>query len=303
MRDHEVDPCVKFPGKRRGFFEAIWRHSLAVLSVAGLVPAVAWLLLTCKDEKLRDKLASHLSLLRNEGRIREWHDRKIGAGQEWAGQIDEHINSAHIILLLISVPIAYWVTFSKWRWKFLIESVVALPLVLPPTVLGFYVLIAIGNRSPVGRAWHALFGHGLAFTFEGLIIASVIYSLPFAVQPMAAAFSQVDQELMEASAILGAFRLRTFIRIIMPLSFNGVMTAGVLSFAHTIGEFGVVLMVGGNIPGVTQTVSIAVYDDVQRFDYAAANATAALLLIFSFVALSMIYAFNRKSWPSWPLRR
>ena len=204
---------------------------------------------------------------------------------------------------MIGTPIAYWVTFSTWRWKFLVESVVALPIVLPPTVLGFYILVAIGSQSPIGRAWAAWSGHGLAFTFEGLVIASILYSLPFAVQPIAVAFSQVDRQLIEASSVLGASRLRTFIRVILPLSINGVITGAVLSFAHTMGEFGVVLMVGGNIPGVTRTVSIAIYDEVQSLDYAAANRTALLLLLFSFVVLSIVYGINRKSWAVWPLQR
>ena len=206
-------------------------------------------------------------------------------------------------LLLIGTPIAYWVTFSRWRWKFLVESVVALPIVLPPTVLGFYILVAIGSQSPIGRAWAAWSGHGLAFTFEGLVIASIMYSLPFMVQPMTAAFSQVDHQLIEASSVLGASRLRTFIRIILPLAMNGVITGAILTFAHTMGEFGVVLMVGGNIPGATRTVSIAIYDQVQSLDYAAANKTALLLLLFSFVVLSVVYGLNRKSWAVWPLRR
>jgi len=208
-----------------------------------------------------------------------------------------------VFLLLIGTPIAYWVTFSTWRWKFLVESVVALPIVLPPTVLGFYILVAIGSQSPIGRAWAAWSGHGLAFTFEGLVIASILYSLPFAVQPIAVAFSQVDRQLIEASSVLGASRSRTFIRVILPLSINGVITGAVLSFAHTMGEFGVVLMVGGNIPGVTRTVSIAIYDQVQSLDYAAANKTALLLLLFSFVVLSIVYGINRKSWAVWPLQR
>jgi len=208
-----------------------------------------------------------------------------------------------MLLICIGTPIAYWIAFSKWRWKFLIESVVALPLVLPPTVLGFYILIVLGSRSPLGRAWAVWFGHGLAFTFEGLVIASVVYSLPFAVQPMAVAFSQVDRDLIEASSILGASDLRTFGRVILPLCINGVITGAVLSFAHTIGEFGVVLMVGGNIPGVTRTVSIAIYDDVQGLNYAAANGTALLLLLFSFGVLSAVYGLNRRSWAAWPLRQ
>ena len=206
-------------------------------------------------------------------------------------------------LLLIGTPIAYWVTFSRWRWKFLVESVVALPIVLPPTVLGFYILVAIGSQSPIGRAWAAWSGHGLAFTFEGLVIASILYSLPFMVQPMTAAFSQVDHQLIEASSVLGASRLRTFIRIILPLAVNGVITGAILTFAHTMGEFGVVLMVGGNIPGATRTVSIAIYDQVQSLNYAAANRTALLLLLFSFAVLSVVYGLNRKSWAVWPLRR
>jgi len=206
-------------------------------------------------------------------------------------------------LLLIGTPIAYWVTFSRWRWKFLVESVVALPIVLPPTVLGFYILVAIGSQSPIGRAWAAWSGHGLAFTFEGLVIASLLYSLPFMVQPMTAAFSQIDHQLIEASSVLGASRLRTFIRVILPLSINGVITGAILTFAHTMGEFGVVLMVGGNIPGVTRTVSIAIYDQVQSLNYAAANRTALLLLLFSFAVLSVVYGLNRKSWAVWPLRR
>jgi molybdate transport system permease protein len=206
-------------------------------------------------------------------------------------------------LLLIGAPIAYWVTYSSWRWKFLVESVVALPIVLPPTVLGFYILVAIGSRSPIGRAWASWTGHGLAFTFEGLVIASLLYSLPFAVQPMTAAFSQVDPQLIEASSVLGASGLRTFLRIILPLSINGVITGAVLSFAHTLGEFGVVLMVGGDIPGVTRTVSIAIYDQVQRLDYAAANRTALLLLLFSFAVLSVVYALNRNALTASPLRQ
>jgi molybdate transport system permease protein len=201
-----------------------------------------------------------------------------------------------LCLLAIGLPIAYWITFARWRWKFLVEALVALPLVLPPTVLGFYVLLGLGSRSPLGRAWTAWTGHGLAFTFEALVLASILYSLPFAVQPMAAAFAQVDPSLIEASSILGASRVRTFFRVILPLAFNGVVAGAVLSFAHTIGEFGVVLMVGGNLPGITRTVSIAIYDDVQALDYQAATATALLLLVFSFVVLSCVYALTRRPW-------
>lgn len=200
-----------------------------------------------------------------------------------------------IILLAGGLPFAYWLAFSRWRGKFLLETVVALPLVLPPTVLGFYVLVAMGPQGPLGRFWQTFFGHGLAFTFEGLVIASVLYSLPFAVQPLVASFESVDRKLLDASAVLGAGRARTFLRVILPLSIPGVVTAFVLSFAHTIGEFGVVLMVGGNLPGVTRTVSIAIYDQVQSLEYGQANRMALLLLIFSFVVLSVVYAVNRRA--------
>jgi len=200
------------------------------------------------------------------------------------------------VLLVIAIPLAYWITFSRWRAKFLVEAVVALPLVLPPTVLGFYVLLAIGSRSPIGRLWEQWTGHGLAFTFEALVLASILYSLPFAVQPIAAAFAQLDTSLVEASATLGASRWRTFTRIVLPLSKQGVVAGGVLSFAHTIGEFGVVLMVGGNLPGVTRTISISVYDQVQGLQYDAANATALALLVFSFAVLAVVYALMRKPW-------
>jgi len=204
------------------------------------------------------------------------------------------------ILVVLGLPIAYWITYSRWRWKFLAEAVVALPIVLPPTVLGFYVLLALGPRGPLGRGWEALTGHTLAFTFGGLVIGSIIYSLPFAVQPIAASLAAVDCRLIAASATLGASKPRTFFRVILPLSVSGLVTGVALSFAHTMGEFGVVLMVGGNIPGVTRTVSIDIYDKVQAFNYTAANATALLLLAISFVVLSVVYALNRRVWTVWP---
>ena len=204
------------------------------------------------------------------------------------------------VLVMLGMPVAYWITFSRWRWKFLAEAVVALPIVLPPTVLGFYVLVALGPRSPIGRWWQALSGHSLAFTFEGLVIGSIIYSLPFAVQPFAASFSAVDSKLLAASATLGASRWRTFFRIIVPLSVPGIVTGIALSFAHTIGEFGVVLMVGGNIPGVTRTVSIDIYDQVQQLNYTAANQTALVLVVIAMAILSCVYALNRRIWAIWP---
>lgn len=206
------------------------------------------------------------------------------------------------VLVVIGLPIAYWIAYSRWRWKFVVEAIVALPIVLPPTVLGLYVLVALGSRSPLGRWWQSLTGHTLAFTFEGLAIGSILYSLPFAVQPFAAAFSGVDSRLIAASSTLGASKLRTFFRVILPLSVPGVVTGIALSFAHTMGEFGVVLMVGGNIPGVTRTLSIVIYDRVQAFDFASANQTALVLLILSFLLLSLIYAMNRKVWAAWPWR-
>jgi molybdate transport system permease protein len=203
------------------------------------------------------------------------------------------------ILLVAGMPVAYWVTFSRWRWKFLIEAIVALPLVLPPTVLGYYILVGLGPRNLPGKLWQSWFGHTLPFTFGGLLVASVLYSLPFAVQPFSAGFESVDRRLIEASWTLGASRLETFFRVILPLSGAGAITGTVLSFAHTIGEFGVVLMVGGNIPGVTRTVSIDIYDQVQAGNYDVANRTSLMLLVFSFVILSTIYGANRKALSLW----
>ena len=207
-----------------------------------------------------------------------------------------------VILFFVALPIAYWISFSRARFKFLVESLVALPLVLPPTVLGFYLLLALGPRSPLGRWYQQISGHTLAFTFEALVIGSVVYSLPFAVQPIAASFAAIDSQLLAASATLGASKLRTFLRVIAPLSVPGLVTAIALSFAHTLGEFGVVLMVGGNIPGVTQTVSIAIYDHVQGLEYGAANHAALWLLVISFGILSLVYGLNRRVWTVWPFK-
>jgi len=204
------------------------------------------------------------------------------------------------VLLAVSLPLAYWLAFTTWRGKFLLESIVALPLVLPPTVLGFYALMVMGPRGVLGKLWSAMFGHPLAFTFSGLVIASLLYSLPFAVQPLVASFESLDRRLLDASAILGASRLRSFLRIILPLAWPGVITALVLSFAHTLGEFGVVLMVGGNLPGITRTISIDIYDRAQALDYTGAHQTALLLLLLSFVVLSVVYGINRRVWSPWP---
>jgi molybdate transport system permease protein len=207
------------------------------------------------------------------------------------------------LLLLIGMPLAYWLAYTHWRGKFLLEAFVALPIVLPPTVLGFYALIAMGPRGPLGAVWSAIFGRGLAFSFAGLVIASVVYSFPFAVQPLLTSFEGVDPKLLDASATLGAGRGRTFRRVILPLSVPGVITALVLSFAHTLGEFGVVLMVGGNLPGITRTASIEIYDRVQSLDYAGAHRLSLALLIFSFAVLSVVYGLNRnvgrRLWMPW----
>ncbi len=203
------------------------------------------------------------------------------------------------ILMIVGTPVAYWLAYSNWRGKFLVESVVALPLVLPPTVLGFYALVAMGPRGPLGKLWIAWFGHGLAFTFAGLVIASVLYSFPFAVQPLMVSFESVDRKLLHASAVLGAGSLRTFWQVILPLSLPGMVTAVVLSFAHTLGEFGVVLMVVGNLAGVTRTVSIDIYDHVQSLEYGAANRMALVLMAISFGVLALVYAVNRRVWTPW----
>jgi molybdate transport system permease protein len=206
-----------------------------------------------------------------------------------------------LILLVVGLPLAGWLAFSRRRGRWVVDALVALPIVLPPTVLGFYTLVALGSRSPIGRAYEALTGSTLVFSFQGLLIASVLYSLPFAVQPFAAAFASVDRNLIETAWSLGASRARTFARVIVPLARPGIVTGMVLSFAHTVGEFGVVLMVGGNLPGSTRTVSISIYDDVQALDYVRAGRTAALLLAFSFVVLAVTYRLHRRSGRAWPI--
>lgn len=207
-----------------------------------------------------------------------------------------------LLLLILGLPLASWLASSRWRWKFLVEAVVTLPIVLPPTVLGFYVLVAIGPHSPIGQAYAAITGRGLPFSFQGLLIASILYSLPFAVQPFTAAILAVDQRLIEASWCLGRGRLATFFKVTLPLAWPGILTGIVLSFAHTLGEFGVVLMVGGNLPGITRTVSIDIYDRVQSLDYDGAQQTALALVLVSFVVLSVVYGVNRRIWSPWPAK-
>ncbi|MCP4267639.1 MAG: molybdate ABC transporter permease subunit [Candidatus Brocadiaceae bacterium] len=199
-----------------------------------------------------------------------------------------------LLLLILGVPFAYWLVFTRFRWKFLVESLVALPLVLPPTVLGFYLLIVIGSNSIIGQWYENIFNKPLAFSFQGLVLGSFFYSLPFAVQPIQTAFSSVDKRLLEASWSLGRSNIYTFFRVILPLSRHGIITGCVLSFAHTLGEFGVILMIGGNIPGVTRVASVAIYDEVQALNYGAANMYAAILLVFSFTILAAVYFINRR---------
>ena len=199
-----------------------------------------------------------------------------------------------LLLLALGVPFAYWLVFTRFRWKFLVESVVALPLVLPPTVLGFYLLMVIGGNSFIGQWYESIFNKPLAFSFQGLVLGSFLYSLPFAVQPIQTAFSSVDKKLLEASWSLGRSNVYTFFRVILPLSRHGIITGCVLSFAHTLGEFGVILMIGGNIPGVTRVASVAIYDEVQSLNYGSANMYAAILLSFSFIILAAVYFINRR---------
>lgn len=207
-----------------------------------------------------------------------------------------------LVLVALGLPLAYWLAHTRWRARFLVEAFVALPMVLPPTVLGYYVLMAIGPLSPLGRFYESIFGSRLPFTFQGLWVASVLYSLPFAVQPFTTGFLSVDRRLMETSWCLGEGGLATFFRVALPLAWPGVLTGMVLSFAHTLGEFGVVLMIGGNIPGVTRTVSISIYDEVQALNYDAANQTSLALLFFSFAVLALSYSFQRRFIHLWPTR-
>jgi molybdate transport system permease protein len=198
------------------------------------------------------------------------------------------------VLFAVGAPLAYWLARSRWRGKFLVEALVALPLVLPPTVLGFYLLWTTGPQSPVGQAYQWLVGRALPFSFAGILLGTLICNVPFAVRPFAAAFAAVDQRLMEASWCLGVGRIQTWRRIVLPLAWPGLLAGVVLTMAHTIGEFGVVLMIGGNIPGATRTLSIALFDDVQALDYAAAGETSLYLLAFSFLALCAVYLLQRR---------
>jgi len=199
-----------------------------------------------------------------------------------------------VILLLLGTPLAWWMARTRWRFKFLLEAVIALPLVLPPTVLGFYLLVALGPDGPVGGLMASLGGQPLAFTFTGLVIGSVIYSIPFVVQPLQNAFVTIGRRPLEVAATLRASPMDRFFTIVLPLARPGFFTAAVLGFAHTVGEFGVVLMIGGNIPGETQVVSIAIYDHVESLEYVHAHWLSGGLLLMSFLMLIAVYAFNRR---------
>lgn len=199
-----------------------------------------------------------------------------------------------VLLLLIATPLAWWLSQTRSRLRVPAQAVVALPIVLPPTVIGFYLLILLGPATPFGRWWLELTGDSLTFSFSGLVIASCVYSLPFAVQPLQNAFEPLGRQELEAAQSLGASRLDAFFTVIVPMSRAGFLNAAVLSFAHTIGEFGVVLMVGGNIPGETRLVSIAIYDSVESLDYATAHRLSAILLVASFVVLAGMFLFNRR---------
>lgn len=199
-----------------------------------------------------------------------------------------------LVLLLIGTPLAWWLAHTSSRWKAAIEALVALPIVLPPTVMGFYLLVVLGPYGTIGRWWVELTGDTLTFSFTGLVLASCLYSLPFAVQPMQNAFESLDRGILEAAWTLGASRIDAFFSIAVPQSARGFLNAVVLAFAHTLGEFGVVLMVGGNIPGATRTISIAIYDRVQAFDTGAAAGMSALLLGFSLAAIWLVYVLGHR---------
>ncbi|MCB1461846.1 MAG: molybdate ABC transporter permease subunit [Nitratireductor sp.] len=199
-----------------------------------------------------------------------------------------------LILLAIGTPLAWWLAHTHSRAKVFVETITALPLVLPPTVIGFYLLIAMNPNAPLGAAWVSLTGTTLTFSFAGLVVGSIVYSLPFMVQPLQSAFEMVGRRPLEAAATLRASPFDAFISVAAPMALRGFISGSVLTFAHTVGEFGVVLMVGGNIPGRTRVISIAIYEHVETIDYAQAHALSAILLVFSFLVLLLVYGLNRR---------
>ena len=199
-----------------------------------------------------------------------------------------------VILILIGTPIAWWLSQTHFKFKAVVEAIIALPLILPPTVLGFYLLMTLGTNGPIGNFLESLGGSSIAFTFTGLVVGSVIYSLPFVVQPLQNSFGSIGKQPMEVAATLGASKLDRFFTVAVPLARSGFITASVLGFAHTVGEFGVVLMIGGNIPGETGVLSIAIYDHVEAMEYGQAHVLAGGLLVLSFIMLLIVYIFNRR---------
>ena len=199
-----------------------------------------------------------------------------------------------VILLVLGTPLAWWLATTRSRIRSAVEAVTALPLVLPPTVLGFYLLVILSPKSSIGSAWVELTGQTITFSFTGLVIASVLYSMPFTVQPLQAAFEAIGRGPVEAAATLRASPVDAFFSVLAPMAARGFLTASVLTFAHTIGEFGVVLMVGGNIPGQTKVISIAIYEHVETLNYASAHVLSAILLVFSFLVLLFVYVINRR---------
>ncbi|QQL46351.1 molybdate ABC transporter permease subunit [Sulfuriroseicoccus oceanibius] len=199
-----------------------------------------------------------------------------------------------MVLLLIGAPLAWWLARTRWRWRFLVEALVALPLVLPPTVLGFYLLVAMAPDGPVGNVVALLGGPALVFSFSGLVVGSVVYSLPFVVQPLRNAFVAVGDRPLEVAAALGASPMDRFFTVGVPQARAGFLSATVLGFAHTVGEFGVVLMIGGNIPGETRVASIAIYDHVESLEYGNAHGLSLVLIVLSLVMLSVVFAVNKR---------
>ena|SRR5579863_7841558 len=200
-----------------------------------------------------------------------------------------------LILFVLGLPLAYWISTAGYRWlRVIVEASITLPILLPPTVLGFYLLVATGPHSPIGQAIQRLIGRLLPFSFGGILVGSVIYNLPFAIRPFAAAFGAVDRRLVEASWCLGVSRSATFARVIFPISWAGILTGMVLTFAHTVGEFGVVYMLGGNIAGQTRTLSVSIYDSVQALDYESAAHTSLFLVAFAFIVLCVTYGLQRR---------
>jgi len=197
-----------------------------------------------------------------------------------------------VILILVGTPIAWWLSQTRFKFKAVVEAIIALPLILPPTVLGFYLLMTLGTNGPIGNFLESLGGSSIAFTFTGLVVGSVIYSLPFVVQPLQNSFGSIGKQPIEVAATLGASKLDRFFTVAVPLARSGFITASVLGFAHTVGEFGVVLMIGGNIPGETGVLSIAIYDHVEAMEYGQAHVLAGGLLVLSFVMLLIVYIFN-----------